>query len=57
MKYCPILFNFGSKYSFLTIAENLAASYIYSQSGSTIQLYHSHVDPIWPDGTFKGAQV
>ncbi len=22
-----------------------------------IQWYHSHVDPIWPDGTFKGCQI
>jgi hypothetical protein len=28
-----MLFNFASKYSFLTIAENLAASYIKSQPG------------------------
>jgi hypothetical protein len=33
MKYCPILFTFGSKYSYLIIAENLAASYIKSKLG------------------------
>ncbi len=22
-----------------------------------IQWYHSHADPIWPDGTFKGTDV